>query len=49
VGTDDAIAFAGHVTKASLARGKPAEATLIVKPEPKGRTNPKVAPEFAAE
>ncbi|MCA9427769.1 MAG: prolyl oligopeptidase family serine peptidase [Candidatus Omnitrophica bacterium] len=49
VGTDHAIAFARHVTQASLAQEKPADVTLIVQPEPKGHTTPQGAPELAAK
>lgn len=48
VGTDDAIAFARQVTKLSLAQAKPADVTLIVRPEPKGHTTPVGSPALAA-
>lgn len=48
VGTDDAVAFARQVTKLSLAQAKPADVTLIVRPEPKGHTTPAGSPALAA-
>ncbi len=49
VGTDEAIAFARAVTQSSIAKGKTADVTLIVKPEPKGHTTPEGSPNLAAE
>ncbi len=44
VGTDHAIAFARRVTRLSLAKGQPADVTLLVLPEPKGHTTPAQRP-----
>lgn len=49
VGTDGTIAFARLITKLSIEKSKPADVTLLVKPEPKGHTTPAGSPAEAAD